>query len=56
MERGLQKKKIGWSSPPLNLDHNNDYIPIYLKNDDKGYLLTDGGWSYLSSELAENTA
>jgi len=25
------------------LDHNNDYIQIYLKTDDEGYLLTDGG-------------
>ena len=38
------------------LDHNNDYIQIYLKTDDEGYLLKDGGWSYLSSELAKNTA
>lgn len=25
------------------LDRNNDYIQIYLKKEDEGYLLTDGG-------------
>jgi hypothetical protein len=55
-KKAYKRKKIGWRSPPLTWIHNNDYIQIYLKTDDEGYLLKDGGWSYLSSELAKNTA
>jgi hypothetical protein len=43
MGKGLQKKKDWVEITTHYLDHNNDYIQIYLKNDDEVYLLTDGG-------------
>ena len=43
MEKSLQKKKDWVEITAPYLDRNNDYIQIYLKKDEEGYLLTDGG-------------